>query len=99
MRRVGAIYFRLTALAAVVLSETHCPTTIPASALSRLDTIQARLDSTWRATLSIQVALANFETELNDAQKIRFNAMNFAARESAQPVQRNAGSGTNRQSP
>jgi len=79
--------------------ETHCPTTLPASALSRLDTIQARLDSTWRATLSIQVALANFETELNDAQKIRFDAMNFAARESARPVQRDAGSGTNRQSP
>ena len=73
--------------------ETHCSTTIPASALNRLDVIQARLDSTWRATLSIQVALANFETELNDAQKIRFDAMNFAARESAQPVQRDAGSG------
>src|SRR6516165_955101 len=73
--------------------ETHCPTMIPASALSRLDTIQARLDSTWRATLSIQVALANFETELNDAQKIRFDATNFAARESAQRVQRDAGSG------
>jgi len=79
--------------------ETHCPTTIPATALNRLDTIQGRLDSTWRATLSIQVALANFETELNDAQKIRFGAMNFAARESAQPVQRDAGSRTNRQSP
>jgi hypothetical protein len=73
--------------------ETHCPTMIPASALSRLDTIQARLDSTWRATLSIQVALANFEPELNDAQKIRFDAMNFAARESVQRVQRDAGSG------
>jgi hypothetical protein len=73
--------------------ETHCPTTIPASALNRLDVIQARLDSTWRATLSIQVALANFETELNDAQKIHFDAMNFAARESVQPVQREAGSG------
>jgi len=73
--------------------ETHCPTTIPASALNRLDMIQARLDSTWRATLSIQVALANFETELNDAQKIRFDAMNLAARETVQPVQRDAGSG------
>jgi hypothetical protein len=73
--------------------EMHCSPTIPASALSRLDTIQARLDSTWRATLSIQVALANFEAELNDAQKIRFDAMNFATRESAQPVQRDAGSG------
>jgi len=58
-----------------------------------LDVIQARLDSTWRATLSIQVALANFEAELNDAQKIRFDAMNFAAREISQPVQRDAGSG------
>src|SRR6516162_5217373 len=73
--------------------ETHCQTTIPASALSRLDVIQARLDSTWRATLSIQVALANFETELNEAQKIHFDAMNFAARETVQPVQRDAGSG------
>jgi len=54
--------------------------------------IQARLDSTWRATLSIQVALANFEAELNDAQKIRFDAMNFAAQEFSQPVQRDAGS-------
>jgi hypothetical protein len=71
--------------------ETHCPTTIPPTALNRLDTIQARLDSTWRATLSIQVALANFEAELNDAQKIRFDTMNFAARESAQPAQRDVG--------
>src|SRR6516162_10172451 len=73
--------------------ETHCPTTLPATALNRLDVIQARLDSTWRATLSIQVALANFETELNEAQKIHFDAMNFAARETVQPVQRDAGSG------
>ena len=60
--------------------EAHCPTTIPATALNRLDTIQARLDSTWRATLAIQVALANFEAELDDAQKVRFDATNFAAR-------------------
>jgi len=73
--------------------ETHCPTTIPATALNRLDTIQGRLDSTWRATLSIQVALASFMAELNDAQKIRFDTMNFAARESARPVQRDVNSG------
>src|SRR6516162_3385334 len=72
--------------------ETHCSPTIPATALNRLDTIQARLDSTWRATLSIQVALANFEAQLDDAQKLRFDAMSFAARESEQPVQRNAAS-------
>ena len=60
--------------------EAHCPTTIPATALNRLDTIQARLDSTWRATLAIQVALANFEAQLDDAQKLRFDALNLAAR-------------------
>jgi hypothetical protein len=54
--------------------------TIRAAPLNRLDTIQARLDSTWRATLSIQVALANFEAELSDAQKVRYDAMNLAAR-------------------
>jgi hypothetical protein len=59
--------------------EAHCPTTIPTTALNRLDTIQARLDSTWRATLSIQVALANFEAELSDAQKAHFDTLNFAA--------------------
>ena len=60
--------------------EAHCPMTIPASALNRLDTTQTRLDSTWRAILAIQVALTNFEAELNDAQKVRFDAMDFAAR-------------------
>lgn len=58
--------------------EAHCPTTIPKTALSRLDTIQARLDSTWRAAVSIQVALANFDAELSDAQKVRFDSLNLA---------------------
>jgi hypothetical protein len=60
--------------------ETHCPTSVPQSTLSRLETIEARLDATWRAILSIQVALANFETKLSDEQKQRFDSMNFAAR-------------------
>jgi hypothetical protein len=60
--------------------DAHCPTDIPRTALNRLDTIQARLDATWRAILSIQVALANFATKLSDAQKLRFETMNFAAR-------------------
>lgn len=60
--------------------ETHCPTSVPQSPLARLETIEARLDATWRAILSIQVALANFETKLSDEQKQRFDAMNFAAR-------------------
>jgi hypothetical protein len=60
--------------------EAHCPTSIPPTAFSRLETIQARLDATWRAELAIQVALADFETKLSDAQKQRFDATDFAAR-------------------
>jgi hypothetical protein len=60
--------------------EAHCPTSVPPTALGRLENIQARLDSTWRAALAIQVALANFETKLSDEQKNRFDTMDFAAR-------------------
>jgi hypothetical protein len=60
--------------------DAHCPTAAPATALGRLETIQARLDAAWRAVLSMQVTLANFETKLSDQQKSRFDAMNFASR-------------------
>jgi hypothetical protein len=59
--------------------EAHCSTSAPRTAAARLETIEARLDATWRSELSIQVALANFETKLSDAQKDRFDQMNFAA--------------------
>jgi len=59
--------------------DAHCPTTVPPTAVARLDAIEARLDATWRSVLSIQVALAHFETKLNDAQRDRFEQMNFAA--------------------
>jgi LTXXQ motif family protein len=59
--------------------EAHCPTSVPQSVAARLETIESRLDATWRAILSIQVALANFETKLSDEQKQRFDAINFAA--------------------
>jgi hypothetical protein len=44
-----------------------------------LETIESRLDATWRAILSIQVALNEFESNLSDEQKNRFKAMTFAA--------------------
>ena len=59
--------------------QAHCPTTVPPTAVARLDAIEARLDATWRSVLSIQVALANFETKLSDEQKKSFDEMNFAA--------------------
>jgi hypothetical protein len=60
--------------------QLHCPTSIPPSAVARLEAIEARLDSTWRAILSIQVALHDFENNLTDEQKTRFKATTFAWR-------------------
>ena len=60
--------------------QAHCPTAVPHSAVARLETIEARLDATWRAILSIQVALQDFEKKLNDEQKNRLQTMTLAAR-------------------
>jgi hypothetical protein len=59
--------------------EAHCLTAVPRTAVGRLETIEARLDATWRSELSIQVALAHFQTKLSDAQKDSFDQMSFAA--------------------
>ena len=58
--------------------EAHCPTSVPRSAVARLETIESRLDATWRAILSIQVALQDFESKLSDEQKNRLQTMTFA---------------------
>ena len=47
--------------------------------VARLDAVEARLDATWRSVLSIQVALANFESKLDDAQRDRLDQTNFVA--------------------
>lgn len=60
--------------------EAHCPTAVPLTPFGRLEAIGARLDASWRAVLSIQVALANFETKLSDEQRSRLDTMDFAAR-------------------
>jgi hypothetical protein len=58
--------------------DAHCPTSVPKSPLARLETIEARLDATWRSELAIQVAMANFQSKLTAEQKDRFDQMNFA---------------------
>jgi hypothetical protein len=60
--------------------DAHCPATAPATALGRLETIEARLDAAWRTVLSMQVTLSSFEAKLSDQQKARLDGMNFAAR-------------------
>jgi hypothetical protein len=59
--------------------QAHCPTSVPRSAVARLEAIESRLDATWRAILSIQVALQDFESRLSDEQKNRLQTMTFAA--------------------
>jgi hypothetical protein len=59
--------------------QAHCPSSVAATAVGRLEAIEARLDATWRSELSIQVALANFESKLTDDQKKSFDTMNLAA--------------------
>jgi hypothetical protein len=56
----------------------HCPNPLPPTPLARLEAIEARLDASWRAALSMQVALAKFESGLNEEQRNRFEAMNLA---------------------
>jgi len=56
----------------------HCPNPLPPTPLARLEAIEARLDASWRAALSMQVALATFEGRLNQQQRDRFEAMNLA---------------------
>lgn len=61
--------------------EAHCSTAAPQSAVSRLDALEARLDATWHAVLSVQVALYNFDTGLSADQKNRLKTMTFAAQD------------------
>lgn len=55
----------------------HCPDPVPATPLARLEATEARLDASWRAALAMQVALGQFETQLNDRQRTRLEAMNL----------------------
>jgi hypothetical protein len=68
-----------TLQSAAIDLNAHCPAAIAPSPLSRLAAAEARLDSVWRALLSIQVALANFEGNLSDQQRTRFDAIDLAA--------------------
>ena len=59
--------------------DANCPLSLPGDPLARLEATEARLDATWRALVSIQTALADFETKLSAEQRVRFDATDFAA--------------------
>ena len=59
--------------------DADCPGAVSPTALGRLEATEARLDATWRAVETIEVALADFQTGLSDQQNIRFNALQLAS--------------------
>jgi hypothetical protein len=59
--------------------QAHCPKSLPATPLARLEATEARFDASWRAVLAMQVALGKFESRLSDEQRSRFEATDVAA--------------------
>jgi hypothetical protein len=59
--------------------DANCPSSPGGDPLARLEATEARLDATWRALVSVQTALADFETKLSAEQRVRFDATDFAA--------------------
>jgi len=59
--------------------DANCPASLAGDPLARLEAIEARLDATWRALVSVQTALSDFETKLSAEQRVRFDATDFAA--------------------
>jgi hypothetical protein len=55
--------------------DAACPDGTPGMPSARLQAIEARLDSTWVAVQTIQVAVAQFQKQLSDQQRARFNAL------------------------
>jgi hypothetical protein len=62
--------------------DAQCPMSLAGTPLARLETLQARLDSEWRAVLTIQAALANLEHGLSDDQRVHFNSLDLSRADS-----------------
>jgi hypothetical protein len=56
-----------------------CPDGMPRMPSARLQAIEARLDITWVAVQTIQVAVAKFQKQLSDQQRARFDTLQLAA--------------------
>jgi hypothetical protein len=77
-QRLALADLKQTFASTAVDLHAHCPQPLPASPLARLEAIEAQLDASWRAALSMRVALATFESTLNDEQRGRFDTMTVA---------------------
>ena len=73
----GKFFFSTAAQA--LLAEEAAPAGMPRMPSARFQAIQARLYITWVAVQTIQVAVAQFQNQLSDQQRARFNALQLAA--------------------
>ena len=67
----------------------QCPMSLSGIPSERLKATQAHLDAVWRAVLTIRVALENLEKRLNDKQRVRLDALDFASGRDGRVVGRN----------
>jgi hypothetical protein len=56
-----------------------CSDGMPRMPSARLQAVEARLDITWVAVQTIEVAVAKFQKQLSDEQRARFNTLQLAA--------------------
>jgi hypothetical protein len=59
--------------------KADCSDSMPRMPSARLQAIEARLDITWVAVQTIEVAVAQFQKQLSDEQRARFNTLQLAA--------------------
>jgi hypothetical protein len=70
---------------------SSCPTAVPLSPVTRLDTIETRLRAMADAIKSVRPDLQNFYASLNDEQKAKFNTMGPPPNTTSSPQQRQSG--------
>lgn len=67
----------------------QCPMSLPGVLSERIRAMQAHLDAVWHAAIAIRVALENLDRGLNDKQRARVNALDFASGQDGKLVGRN----------
>jgi hypothetical protein len=59
--------------------DADCPGNVSRTVVGRLEATEARLDATWRAVQTIDVALAEFQKSLSDEQNARLNSLELVS--------------------
>jgi hypothetical protein len=71
--------------------QSSCPTAVPKSPVTRVDTVETRLTAMADAIKSVRPDLQNFYASLSDEQKAKFNTMGPPPKSAPSPQQRQSG--------